>query len=306
MTTHQDVLFHMGGVPVMGEVTTGDVYFVSSVTGSDSRSNSGKKPSRPFATLDKATNSCTANHGDIVYIMPNHAETIASSTTWVPDVAGVKYIGVGVGSDAPELTFSATGSTIAASAASNVFRNIRFIAGISAVTVGITVTGSHVTIEDCTFDFSTTAYDFIRMLDLYGSDYAKVRWNKFIAENATAGSNEAIHIQGGDFMEIYGNTITGDFARSGLQSLATDAVAKALVVRDNNIYNDDTGSTFGGVIAFRAAHTGMIANNMGAWLCKAAESDTAIDPGSCLMFENYIATVIDQYGANSLIGTEST
>jgi len=298
------MVYALGGVPVLGEMTTGNVFFVSSVSGSDG--NNGKKPSQAFATLDKATNACTANNGDIVYIMSNHAETIAASTTWVPDTAGIKYIGLGVGTDAPELTFSATGSTIAISGGNCVFRNIRFIAGISAVTTGITVTGTHVTIEDCVWDFSTTAFDFVRMLDLYGADYAKVRRNRFIAENATAGSNEAIHIQGSDYIEIKDNLITGDYARTAIFSLASDAVSVAINIANNSIYNDDTASTQGGLISLRAAHTGMIAKNLGAWLCKDGDSDTAIDPGSCLMFENYIATAIDEYGANNLIGTAST
>lgn len=303
MTTFSDQVYQYGGMPVSGELTTGNVFFVSSTS---ARHGNGKTPKYPVATLDEATNKCTANNGDIVYIMPNHAETIASATTWAPDVAGVKYIGIGVGADAPELTFSATGSSINASAGNNVFRNIRFIAGISAVVVGMTVTGTHVTIEDCMWDFSTTAYDFVRMLDLYGADYAKVLRNHFIAENATAGSNEAIHIQGSDFIEIKDNLITGDFARTAIFSQATDAVSAAINIANNSIYNDDTGSTQGGLISLRAAHTGMIARNLGAWLCKDGDSDTAVDPGSCLMFENYIATAIDEYGVATLIGTAST
>ena len=63
----------MGGVPVSGAFTTGKCWFVNSEIGSDG--NTGKKPTQAFATLDKATNMCTANKGDIVYIMPNHNET---------------------------------------------------------------------------------------------------------------------------------------------------------------------------------------------------------------------------------------
>nr|NIQ12012.1 hypothetical protein [Gammaproteobacteria bacterium] len=174
--------FRLRGIPQTSELlTTGNVYFVSSVTGSSG--NSGESIAAPLATLDQATNKCTANQHDIVYILPNHAETISSATSWVPDIAGVQYIGIGVGTDAPELTFSATASRIPVSAANVTFKNIHFVAGISAIVEGVSVTGDYFTMENCKFKFSTTAYDFISMLDLDTAHHAVIRNNHFIAEN---------------------------------------------------------------------------------------------------------------------------
>jgi hypothetical protein len=304
MSTTNDILYHMGGVPVHGEFTTGSVFFVDSVAGSDG--NTGKKPSQAFATLDKATNSCTANKNDIVYIMPNHAETISSSAIWVPDVAGVRYIGIGLGADAPELTFSATTSKIIVSGGNNLFQNIRFVAGVSAVVLGVDVTAHHVTFDGCTWDFSTTAFDFVWMLACDSYDYLTVKNCRFIAENATAGADAAIRLDAADHCTITHNHFSGDFALAPIMSKTTDAAGKSLWITDNGIYNDDTGSTYGGGIALRCAFTGTIARNTIAWLCKDGESDTAIDPGSCLMFENYVATAIDEYGVATLIGTGTT
>jgi hypothetical protein len=45
---------------------------------------------------------------------------------------------------------------------------------------------------------------------------------------------------------------------------------------------------------------------MVGWLSKAAEGDIAIDPGSCLMFENYVCNAIDEYGVQTLIGAASS
>lgn len=302
MSTTNDVMYHMGGVPVHGEFTTGNVFFVSSVTGSDG--NTGKKPTQAFATLDKATNACTANKNDIVYIMPNHAETISGSTSWVPDVAGVRYIGIGLGADAPELTFSATGSTIDVTGGNSEFRNIRFVAGISAVVLGVDVGADHVTFDGCVWDFSTTAFDFITMLDVTAVDYCTIKNCRFIAENVTAGSNVGIQFEDSHHLLIQNNIFTGDFAVAAISSTDAD-VSNGVMILENSIYNDDTASTNGG-IRMVAACTGMISKNMIGWLCKAAESEKAIDPGSCLMFENYVATVIDQYGSATLVGTAST
>jgi hypothetical protein len=292
----------MGGVPVHGEFTTGNCFFVSSVTGSDG--NNGKKPSAAFATLDKATNACTANKHDIVYIMPNHAETIATSTTWVPDIAGVQYIGIGMGADAPELTFSATGSTIDVSGGNNLFRNIRFIAGISTITTGIDVNASHVTFDGCTWDFSTTEYDFVTMLDVDSFDYCTVKNCRFVAETTTTGCAAAIQIENSNNSGISNNIFTGNFSVSMINS--TDAACENITVTDNVMYNDDTKAATSGGIQFTAANTGVIARNVIGWLAKAANIDLTIDPGSCMQFENYICSAIDTYGISTGIGSASS
>jgi len=289
----------MGGVPVHGEMTTGSVFFVDSVAGSDG--NTGKKPTQAFATLDKATNSCTANKNDIVYIMPNHAETIAASTTWIPDVAGVKYIGIGMGADAPELTFSATGSTIDISGGNNVFQNIRFVAGISAVSVGCDVNANHVTFDGCVWDFGAGTYDFVIMVEVDAFDYCTIKNCQFIAENAKAGADHAIRLDDCHHVRILNNIMTGDFAAGAI--VGEGAIGKSLIIADNMIYNDDTAAASAG-IDLNVAFTGMIARNMITSLYDGG--DLTVDPGSCQMFENYIATLVDTYGAATLVGSAST
>lgn len=305
MSVTNDVLFHMGGVPVHGDFTTGSVFFVDSTTGSDG--NTGKKPTQAFATLDKATNACTANKHDIVYIMPNHAETIASATSWVPDVAGVQYIGIGMGSDTPELTFSATGSQVIVSGGNNLFRNIRFIAGISAVTLGVSVTVSHVAFDNCVWDFSTTEFDFVQMISNTDYDYMTIENCRFIAENATAGAATAIKLDATDHVVIRNNFFSGDYSYSVIAAHSTDAAGKSAMIIDNKIYNDDTDSTCGAGISLRCAFTGIISgNHVGALSTGIAADPQYIDPGSCLQFENYVCNAIDHYGSQALTGTAST
>jgi len=53
----------------------GNVFWVSSTTGTDS-AGYGRNPDAPVATLDYAIGLCTASKGDIVYLMPGHAENI--------------------------------------------------------------------------------------------------------------------------------------------------------------------------------------------------------------------------------------
>ena len=295
--------YKINGIPIQGEeMTTGTVFFVDSSTGSDG--NSGLDPLHPFATLDYATNQCTANKHDIVYIMPNHAETIASATTWAPDVAGVQYIGIGVGSDMPELTFSATASQVAITGASTTFKNIRFLAGISNVVAGVKANASHITFDGCHWDFSTTAYNFLWGLSADTADYLTVKNCRFLSELDTTGALSGIRIDASDFAIVEGNYFSGEFNNAAIESATTEAASTGIFISNNRIYNSDTASTYGGGIALRCACTGMIASNMVGWMSGATYSAVPpIDPGSCMMFENYTAGIVDRYGVASLAGT---
>ncbi|MBK7406394.1 MAG: hypothetical protein IPJ41_17780, partial [Phycisphaerales bacterium] len=78
---------------------TGTHFFVHSASGSDS--NAGLMPSQALATLDAAFALCTANNGDVIWVMPGHAETISAAAGIVADIAGVTVIGMGVGAEMP-------------------------------------------------------------------------------------------------------------------------------------------------------------------------------------------------------------
>jgi len=135
MTTVGDMLYQMGGVPVNSEFTTGSVFFVDSNTGSNS--NDGKSPDTAFATLDYAIGQCTASKGDIIYLMPGHAET---TTAIALDVAGVTIKGIGRGASRPTLT-ATTGATdlINISAASAYIENVLLVGAASGCTALVDV-----------------------------------------------------------------------------------------------------------------------------------------------------------------------
>jgi len=281
-------------------MTTGSIFFVDSTTGSSS--NDGESIGRPLATADQATNKCTANKGDVVYFLPNHAETIASATSFVPDIAGVTYIGLGHGSDMPEFTFSDTGSSINVQAANVTFKNMRFVAGVSAVAVGIDVSADHFTIEDCMTDFSTTAYDFVIHVNVDAVDYCTIKNNRLIAENATAGSNDGVRLDDTHHTRIEGNYISGDFARAAI--IGEGALGKSLLVANNYIYNDDTAAASNG-IDLNVAFTGMIVGNT-IFSLYATACAAIIDPGSCGMSQNWISNKTDQYTISTAVGVAST
>ena len=130
------------GVPVLGgsgEVTTGDILFVDSTATNATDGNLGDSPESPLATLNGALTRATANNGDIVYLMPGHAEDVTSATSHVIDKAGIKFIGLGVGDNRTTFTYTAVGGSFECDAANTEIYNFRFFSSISAVVVGVNV-----------------------------------------------------------------------------------------------------------------------------------------------------------------------
>lgn len=134
------------GVPVIGSgsqipVTSGNYFFVSSVTGSSIAT--GKTPAAAVATIQQAIDKCTAAKNDVVVLLPGHAETV-TATNVALNKSGVTIVGLGTGGLKPTFTFGAAAATITVSAANISISNCRFVANFvdvaSAITVGLTST----------------------------------------------------------------------------------------------------------------------------------------------------------------------
>ncbi len=89
----------------------------------------------PFATLDYAVNTaCTPGRGDIVFVLPNHAETISSATATLLRASGVAVIGLGGGSNRPTFTLdTATTATIPVAGANMSIQNCLFLANFLSI-----------------------------------------------------------------------------------------------------------------------------------------------------------------------------
>lgn len=77
MTMFGDQLYHLGGVPVGGSFTTGDVYFVRPSGGNSA--NRGTQPGDAITTVSAAHTLMTADNQDIAYLIAE--SNSASSTT---------------------------------------------------------------------------------------------------------------------------------------------------------------------------------------------------------------------------------
>lgn len=194
------------GIPLV-QTHPGKVFWVSNSTvqlanqKAGSNSNDGSF-NAPFATILYAMTQCTANRGDVIFVKPGHAETIADATTLTLGVAGVAIIGLGVGSNRPTLTFStATTANIPVTAANISVQNILFKANfadiVSVFTATSTNTPTDFSVERCEFRDGSSVLNFLTV----------------VTGNATANSMDGLY-----------------FARNIVKSLGTTAATTAIVL----------------------------------------------------------------------------
>jgi hypothetical protein len=127
---------------------------------------------------------CKANHGDIIMVKPNHAETITTAAGLIMDVAGIAIIGLGSGSSRPTLTFSTNATAnIPVTAANMSIQNVLFKANVadcvSVFTATGTTTPTDLNIEGCEF-----------------RDGTSINFISVVTGNATANSMDGLRFVG--------------------------------------------------------------------------------------------------------------
>ena len=280
------------GVPVLGSggiTTTGNFFFVDSVTGSNG--NSGLDPDHPLATIDTAVGKCTASKGDIILAMPGHNESITAATSMVVDVAGVSIIGLGVGNNRPTLDFDNTAGSIEMDAANTRLSNVVLVASVSAVVVGINVDADNVRVDNIRTTWEATGDDFVTMIDVDAVDYAVIVDNELFSEPAVTGAAEAIRLDDTHNTVVTGNKIIGDFSDAPI--IGEGALGNNCVIANNLLYNSDTSVNNG--VEITVAFTGILARNLIGTLYATGVADL-LDPGSMLCLENYAVNAIDESG----------
>jgi hypothetical protein len=176
------------GMPLM-QTQPGQVFWVSNSTTLSPGEVSGSNGNdgtfyKPFATIDFAVGMCKANHGDIIMVKPNHAETITTAAGLIMDVAGIAIIGLGSGSSRPTLTFSTNATAnIPVTAANMSIQNVLFKANVadcvSVFTATGTTTPTDLNIEGCEF-----------------RDGTSINFISVVTGNATANSMDGLRFVG--------------------------------------------------------------------------------------------------------------
>lgn len=274
------------------ETTTGKNFYVgnhaSLLQGEKGASDNNRGTFlQPFSTLDYAIGQCKANRGDRIYLRPNHTETISAAASVDIDVIGVTIVGMGSGTNRPTFNYTtSTSADIDIDAANVTIFNCYFdCTGVDANTGGIDVNAAHFTFvgnEVLMADSGGQASRFITTDS--SADNMRVIHN--ICRSPNAGAQAFVRIGNSpDGVEVGWNHIYGDFSDAGIFS-PSSSVPTNVNIHDNYVQNDQSGDH---AIELQDAVTGVIRNN---YLVTDAIA-TALDPGSCKLFGNEVATATD-------------
>lgn len=121
---------------------------------------------RPFSTLNGAMAKLTAGRGDILMVMPGHAETISTATAVTLGVAGALVFGLGTGAARPTFTLgTVVGATVNVTAANVGLCNLIFKANFADVAAAITTTtAADLYIGACDFRDISAILNFVNIV----------------------------------------------------------------------------------------------------------------------------------------------
>ncbi len=261
--------------------TTGEIFFVHSGTGS---ATGGKNPDAPLSTLAAAIALCTDSKGDTIYVMPGHAENIATAGGITVNKIGVRIIGLGEGHLRPTFTWTATDSSWLVTAASVSIRNIRTTVSIDEVVSMFAVSAAGVTFDAVDFFETASAQAIQFLLTTAAADYLTIK-NCFHHQITAAGSAQKwIQLVGTDCTRIVNNT----FLLTGMASTSSHCISGSTAVINCDISNNRIlflGATITIVINLVTGSTGIVADNrIGSGTSVATAA--AITGDACFMFEN--------------------
>lgn len=291
---------------LLGVTQYSNIYYVDSDSGHDSAGNYGTTYSEPFATIDYAIGQCTADNGDIIFVMPGYTEDLAAADAIDADIAGVSIIGLGNGNLRPTLTYTADAGEFVIGADDVRVSNIIFVASDPDTVVAIDIEddAEGAVIDHCSFitddDGTAEFLDAITINDQC-NEYL-ISHNQFHQGSGAAVS--AIYIDADtDYGTIEYNTISGDYDTA---CITGDEQDDMIVIRHNSLYNGQAtgiGLNTEPCIELNASTTGIIEYNI--CYTNLATKAASIVAADCHLHENYYNEDESGSGTSGIIGTAS-
>ena len=226
------------GVPVLGQedrIIVGNVFFVDSVHGLAGNDGSFQYP---VATITQALAKCTADNGDVIFVMPGHAETVIAATGIDVNVDGVTILGVGDGALRPTITFSTdVAASVDITADDVTIRNIIGLSAIDALTKPFNITGDNC-ILDIEWHDASAAVEAERVVlaTTVSNLFVKIKHVGFITGDACVNVVRLVAVTGARIIvDAYGEISTG------IVEMVTTASTDVLV--SGYFYNDNVALT---------------------------------------------------------------
>lgn len=239
---------------------SGNAFWVSSTRGSDT--GKGTRD-RPFATLAYAIGRCAASRGDVINLMPGHAENIASATALLFNVAGITIVGHGAGADRPTFTFTtANTAKIPVSAGSIKIENCIFVGNfLSIATCFLLTTAPEFWVDGCEFRDTSAILGFLSIITTtvsVNSDGLKFT-NNSVQSDATTSPGPTIVIANTlDRLTVVGNFIVHTVASNNIAALIEHGalVVTHALIAWNYIHSVNTDTATGAILVKTTATTG--------------------------------------------------
>lgn len=290
---------YLPGLPV------GNVFYVHH-SGTNGTSG-GRTPGTPLADLDYAVGLCSANNGDVIYLLPGHNEGLGNATIDL-DVAGISVIGLGGGGAygpgvRPRIDFDHASASIDIGAAGVTLKNITLLPSVTAVAIGIDIEAAVVDtlIEDIEIlpgEDGAGVDEFTLGIDVKaGCSRTKIRRVKIRQHASAAGCDAGISLTGASndvVIEDCDIDVRGTAAVApikGITTLSTNVrIRRCLLVSD-----DEPG------IELLTGTTGVLEENR--IFSDLATIAAAIVADACARFLNYYVEVAPE--REVIIGTAS-
>lgn len=259
---------------------------------------------RPLLTLQKAVDLSLANRGDIIMLMPGHAETISSATALQLDKAGVLIVGLGQGSKMPQFTLDTANTTTIPVSADNIgIINVKFIANFLAIAACFTLsTADNFVLQQCDFRDTSAILNFAKIVNTGSTDNAAdglvLDSNVIVSQHATNAFSVLAAVGNMDKVIMKNNNIRS-VTTNAAAILAVISAGKLLTnaVIDNNLINSvgATGTATGLLITTNGTtNSGMIVNN---YLQNLATSPILVTASSGFRyFQNFVQDAADASG----------
>ncbi len=273
------------GIPLMGSgpiLTTGDIFFVDSGHANASDTTRAGARTEPFATWDFAIGQTTADNGDVIIIMPGHAETVTAAITM--DVAGVSVIGLGPGRSMPAITPSGAIDTVTVTAANCHIEHVRLIGQAADSTASLNIAGDDCSVFDCVIEQGATP---LVGVTIAGAD--RFHFKGCLLKGTAAGPDVGINLETGDSTDwIVEDCVFNYIQSTGLDLAGIRASFQqtgGLVARNQFIGMDVTAIDINSSVD--AQCDGLIVDNAVGAIVAVANIDTLIDAGGYVLIRNH-------------------
>jgi len=293
--TNRTMLFSRhqpGGLFIVDDLEQhpGNVWFVDSgATGCSDTTGYGRSPDTPFATLDYAIGRCTASNGDVIYLMPGHAESLTSATSLTMDVIGVKVIGLGWGATRPTFTITtANTATWNVTAASCWIENVLIVSNFLNIAAAMTVsaTADGLTLKDVEMNDTSVVLAALIQVSIAALctnvTIDGFRHSVINVAGLTAPATNVILCVGAADHFVLRHSYIHAWTSAGTVALTAGA-SIGVMIHDNFLVNEDTAA--GQVLTVHAGTSGGVFRNFVAGTKN--NTETVVGGNICHFSENF-------------------